>query len=153
MLEVIAACNAFIPIPVRGKEKLRQCTAKPQRSALYLKGIGFNFIPLCCCLFRISAWLGMQVHIRGCLLYTELISHKIQFLTSCWHFPSMARYRAESNKAEMSGSEGAMKSLNSETFFGGGKEISLSSYAVFCSSTCTTLILSDQKPSGIGPNK
>jgi len=37
----------------------------------------------------------------------------------------MAWYRAESNKAEMSGSEGAMKSLNSETFCWGGKEISL----------------------------
>lgn len=38
----------------------------------------------------------------------------------------MAWYRAESNKAEMSGSEDAMKSLNSETSCWGGRETSLS---------------------------
>lgn len=39
----------------------------------------------------------------------------------------MAWYKAASNKAEIPGSEGAIKSLNSETFCWGWKEISLNS--------------------------
>lgn len=153
VLEVITAFNEFIPIPMRGKGKMRQYPAKPWRSAPYLKGSWFNFVPLCCCLFRISTWLGAQGHIRDCLLYTELIIQKIEFLTACWHFTSMAWYRAECTKAEMSVSEGVSKFVNSNTSCWGGKEIPLSTYTVFCSSTRTMLTMSDQTLSSIVPNK
>lgn len=124
------ACRASIPLPVRCGEELRQYCAKSWRSAPSLKGNRFHFVPLFCCLFRIYTLLG--VHIRTCFLYTELISQKTQFHAPCWHFACMAWYKAESNNAEMSGSEGAMKSLNSDILLGTKGAIFKQSFAAGC---------------------